>query len=117
MKPKHVTSNHESIFRLKGCPKSPWKKFYDDTFHRRYAVNANHISWELELNPPVCEEDASTSRARRLVDLNIGIGGGDGTIARNEHGSPLSTVSVVTAENQLQKMKYRSVLPCVPIST
>jgi hypothetical protein len=116
IKPKHVLSKHDSIFRLKpsGHPKSPWKQLYDDCIHRRYVVNANHISWEVEQNPPVHEENTSNRRARRTADLNDD--SGDSGIDRNEHGSPHSTVSVATEDNQQQKMKYRYVPVCITMS-
>lgn len=77
-------------------------------------MNADHISWEVEQNPPVHEENTSNRRARRTADLNDD--SGDSGIDRNEHGSPHSTVSVATEDNQQQKMKYRYVPVCITMS-
>jgi hypothetical protein len=49
IKPKQLRPQ-SSIFRHR---KSPSKEFYEDGFHQRYLVTGNHISWELEDNPPV----------------------------------------------------------------
>eukprot|EP00980_Cylindrotheca_fusiformis_P004727 scaffold1004_cov105-Cylindrotheca_fusiformis.AAC.10 len=76
-------SKRESIFRLKANQKSSWKQCYEESFHRRYAVNVNHISWEVEQNPPVYTEDTSFSTTRRVTrtaDLNNNSNGSDGAV-------------------------------------
>lgn len=48
---KPIPRSHQStIFRDR---KSSAKDYYDNHFHRRYFVTGDHISWELENNPPV----------------------------------------------------------------
>lgn len=107
------SSSHPSaIFRDR---KSEQKEYYDSRFHRRYVVAGNHISWEVESNPPVLLMPSSEHGASRLRDSSLypgdnpnhhhaGNGGGDedpDDMLENHDGS------VVPMDASQQKMKYR----------
>jgi hypothetical protein len=107
-----------SIFRLRnGRNKSPSKEFYDSRFHRRYFVNGNHVSWDVEENPPIAAHQQSR-RPNQLTDRQTMSGRDSPNGQRNidqstsqgadqeQWDSHNSSGSAVTIENQ-QKMKYR----------
>ena len=116
VKPKQMLPHRPtSIFRLKGHRKTPSKEFYDDRFHDRYFVNDNHISWELEENPPIISSKPSRHPPRRTHAAGHDDQSPDYIDDQSYHSerkstsggdcSFHSTSSVISPDNQ--KMKYR----------
>ncbi|CAJ1968203.1 unnamed protein product [Cylindrotheca closterium] len=104
----------DAIFRRRlASNKSSWKKLYDDRFHGRYVVKPTHIDWRLEENPPVhYERNAAAAAAKANRQLASGNPSGNPSGNANgdcemEEDNADSMVSVVTLENNQQKMKYR----------
>ena len=103
-------SHQSTIFRDR---KSSAKEHYDNHFHRRYFVNGNHISWEMENNPPVLPHfkqgsDGSDGRAEvwRFNPNHGDVGKDSSNNSTSGVPSPGSPGSMVPMDNQ-QKMRYR----------
>eukprot|EP00934_Nitzschia_sp_Nitz4_P000193 Nitzschia sp. Nitz4//scaffold68_size99682//55924//58060//NITZ4_004569-RA/size99682-snap-gene-0.9-mRNA-1//-1//CDS//3329556608//193//frame0 len=91
----------ESIFRQR-LPQS--KEYYNSRFHQRYFVTGKHISWEVEEEPPVSQENGQNLCNTAALDME-----NDGRVATSRKGvdsSQCSPGSVGPLDNQ-QKMKYR----------
>ena len=119
------SSRHDSIFRLKNNNSNdrlqqPTKRqlptsrgdMYEESFHQRYLVSANHISWEVEENPPVETRDSSSKQHYRS-DGTMVTQRTSGTNDNNDQSNGLTSStssggsSVVAISENQQKMKYR----------
>lgn len=108
-----------SIFRPKGDssdePESSRKlvshQAYEERLRKRYEVGSNHISWEVEENPPIEASGANEARNSILAHMNTSIGNSKA----DPEASPRSTSppmlapfsSVVEMTSNGTKMKYR----------
>ena len=98
------------IFRL------PNNELYDAQFSRRFYVNNNHVSWDLEENPPVAaHQDFRNSQKRSKVSTSGRNSPGSQRAGSHQkmeqdaaESSRPSPGSVVPIDHQ-QKMKYRYV--------
>ena len=105
--PLHPNSH---IFRLRN------NSLYDSQFYRRFYVNGNHVSWDMEENPPVASHQESRGLHKRSRLSTPGSNGAENQSfadqrARLGHsavGDHSPTGSAVQGDNQ-QKMKYRYV--------
>ena len=111
--------------------KSPSREYYESNIHKRYYVNGNRISWEVEENPPVGSSSSSSrSGGKHHGGGSVGSRTGDGQndahgdLNRNRNGSPtpgsnkdggsasgdaMDSNDAETGSDCQQKMKYRYV--------
>jgi hypothetical protein len=108
-----MTRSNQAIFRDRN---SSEKEYYDKSFHQRYVVAGNHISWEVESNPPVRCHPGSLENGGHEQYLRYHHNDNHGDEDGRPNGGPGAGImespggssgSVVPMDSQQQKMKYR----------
>lgn len=121
IKPEQASKKTASIFRPKGDSsgesindgKLVSHQSYEERLRSRYILSGNHISWEIEENPPVESSDANQARNSILAQMNTSSGSyvpKDGK-SSSDKAFPSDTLnpyaSVVEMASNGTKMKYR----------
>ena len=131
IRPEQTPRKNASIFRPKGDPSGEATRGtlvspqdYEERLRSRYFQNGDHISWELEENPPVDLSDSNQARNKILAHMNTSSGSyvqKDGHVDQEASPrassnksfsahplSPYSSVVQMTSNGiEPPKMKYR----------
>jgi hypothetical protein len=132
IKPQQVPRKCSSIFRPKGASldesnyaRTPMSGIaYEESLRHRYFLSGNHISWEIEENPPVELSDEGHSRRNFIANMNTSSGSYAATgivgsslsnhsaersqrSSTNAMSPALSVVEMSSSGTEPPKMKYR----------
>lgn len=127
IKPEQLPKKTSAIFRPKGdtsgdsttIGKLASHRAYEDRLRQRYIANGNHISWDVEEDPPVEPSDANQARNEILAHMNTsGVGKTDPQASprassnkpfSSQHPlSPYSSIVEVSSNGtDPPRMKYR----------
>jgi len=88
-----------------------WNYQYESRLHKRYHLNGNHISWEIEEHPPIYVEinKGIQNKPRNNADGATPAGSLEGTTARSNSVLATNSTSCSNLMENLDppKMKYR----------
>ena len=125
IKPEQPSRKTASIFRPKGGTshesinegKLVSNQAYEERLRNRYFLRSNHVSWEMEENPPIESSDVNETRNSILAHMNTSSGSyapKDGKTSsetssmKSFSSHPYSSIVEVTSNGtDPPKMKYR----------